>query len=142
MIVPKPSTRSVCGDGVSALASSGSAPIIQWSSFSLHMGRNSLYRHRESRGQLSHQLAQRPQAFSAEPRSTLGDHHNGIGGDHVRPTCGKGDQIPLITVAVDPIFSPVMFVHEQLELAPEPRMMRMGDAKTSRRYVVWSCSRR
>jgi hypothetical protein len=35
----------------------------------------------------------------------------------------------------------VVLVEEQLELAPDPGMVRMGDAKTSSCYVVLGCSR-
>jgi hypothetical protein len=69
------------------------------------------------------------------------DHHDRIGGDHVRPTDRKADQIPVVGVAVDTVFSPVVLVEEQLELAPDPGMVRMGDAKTSSCYVVLGCSR-
>jgi hypothetical protein len=44
-------------------------------------------------------------------------------------------------VAVDTVFSPVVLVEEKLELAPDPGMVGMGDAKTSSRYVVLGCSR-
>jgi hypothetical protein len=96
---------------------------------------------RLSRGQPSHQLGQRPQILSAEMRSARRDHHDRIGGDHVRPTGRKADQIPVVSVAVDPVFPPVVLVEEQLELAPDPGMVRMGDAKTSSCYVVLGCSR-
>jgi hypothetical protein len=75
-------------------------------------------------------------------RSAVRDHHEGIGGDHVRPTGRKADQIPIVIVAVDAVFSPVGLVQEQVELAPAPGMMGMDDAKTSRRYVLLSGSRR
>jgi hypothetical protein len=112
-----------------------------WASFSLHMRRNSLYTPRLSSGQPSHQLGQRPQILSAEMRSARRDHHDRIGGDHVRPTGRKADQIPVVSVAVDTVFSPVVLVEEKLELAPDPGMVGMGDAKTSSRYVVLGCSR-
>jgi hypothetical protein len=68
-------------------------------------------------------------------------HYDGVSGRHVRPTGRKADHIPVVTVAIDAVFSPVGLVEEQLELAPEPGVMGMGDAKTSCRYVVFGCSR-
>src|SRR5713101_3046645 len=109
---------------------SGAEPGRYATSFSLHMRRNSLNTHRLSRRQPSHQLGQRPQVLSAEMRPPLRDHHQGIAGDHVRPTDRKADQTRFVAVAVDAVFPPGVLVEEQLEHAPTPGMMRMGDAKT------------
>jgi hypothetical protein len=69
-------------------------------------------------------------------RSTARDHHDGVGGHHIRPTSRKTDQLPVVIVEVDAVFPPVVLMEEQLELATEPGMMGMGDAKTSSRYVL------
>jgi hypothetical protein len=58
-------------------------------------------------------------------------HHDGVSGHHVRPTGRKANHIPVVTVAIDAVFPPVGLVEEQLELAPDPGVMGMGDAKTS-----------
>jgi hypothetical protein len=129
--------------GINALTLSASPAVLAswWASFSLHMRRNSLDTPRLSSGQPSHQLGQRPQILSAEMRSARRGHHDRIGGDHVCPTGRKADQIPVVSVAVDTVFPPVVLVEEQLELAPDPGMVGMDDAKTSSRYVVLGCSR-
>ena len=105
------------------------------------MRHNSLYTHRLSSGQPSHQLSQRPQILRTEMRAAPRGPHDRIDGDHVGPTGRKADQLPVVSVAVNPVFPPVVLVEEQLELAPDPGMVGMGDAKTSSCYVVLGCSR-
>src|SRR6266403_2339336 len=95
-------------------SASSSRPTIVRISFSLHLRRNSLYTHRLSRRQPSHQLGQRPQVLSAETRPALRNHHDGIAGDHICPTGRKADHTPVVTVAVDAVFPPVVLVEEQL----------------------------
>jgi hypothetical protein len=59
-----------------------------------------------------------------------------VGGHHIRPTCRQTDQIPGVIVEVDAVFTQWLLIEEQRELATEPGMMGMGDAKTSSRYVL------
>jgi hypothetical protein len=132
--------RLLCAFDARTLTASSAGPTSRWASFSLHIRHNSLYTHRLRSGQPLHQLGQRPQILRAEMRAAPRGHHDRIGGDHVGPTGRKADQIPVVSVAVDPVFPPVVLVEEQLELAPDPGMVGMGDPKTSSRYVLLGCS--
>lgn len=87
--------------------------------------------------QQRNELAQIVQAKMRSPLPSLDD---GIKESPIRPLHGDALQLAVILLDIEPIVSPELAVIDELELAPEMWMERMGDPDELSRELNSRCS--
>src|SRR5664279_2336821 len=79
-----------------------------------------------SSSKLLHQLHQLDQVLIAKTASVAGHRHKRVWYHDRGPACGDGVQTPLGIVEIDPVFTPVVAIGDQLELLTFQRVVRMN----------------
>jgi len=89
---------------------------------------------------LSTRAASPEQAINGERAPTRRDDHERVLAHNVGPARRKGEQPAVPAPAVDPIFSPVAPINDELEVTTEQRMEPMDHPHTSVPIVLIRCS--
>jgi len=82
------------------------------------------------------QVSQRQQAIDGERAAAVRDHRERIGGHDIGPPGGQGEQLAVLVVQVDPVLTPVLAVHDELEVPAGQRMEQVGYPDTSV-PIIW-----
>ncbi len=86
------------------------------------------------------QASQLEEVLETKGGAAGGQDDDGVRGEDARPAGRERDLPADVVVAIDAILAPVVAVGDQGELAPEPRMERVGNSEGSMPTVTIGCS--